>query len=175
MIIVNQLSDFQCVLYISCSVAPAPGSSNVHVCSNPKEVPTSRVRARDVLETLNWRELISNVKDMLTDTRVYTLERQYRLIDSSCNAKIQSLLVGGEPDKAAITLIKYFEVNHSGADLLRFCEFLRDEVKEAGMGAVLEDLADKIERAVKDQGPSGIVQHYAILYSPTSCIAWGCI
>ena len=121
---------------------------------------------------MNWPELISNVKDILTDTLVHTLERQYKLIDSSCNAKIQSLLESGKPDKAATTLIEYFERNHSDVDLLRFCAFLRDEAKEAGRGAVLQGLANWIESAVKAQRPSGIAQHYAILFSPTSCIAW---
>ena len=163
---VTQLSDSQCVLCISCSVAPVPGPSNVHASSNPKEVPTSHVRARDVLKTLNWHELVGDVQDMLTELRVDTLERQYKLIDSSCNAKIQSLLERGKPDRAATTLIEYFEANHSGVDLLRFCEFLRHEAEEAGGSAVLEGLADKLEGAIKDQEPSGIAQHYAILYSP---------
>ena len=155
-IIVNQLKDFQCVHCISCSVAPIPGSSNVHVCSNPEEVRTSHVRAEIVLKTLNWHKLKKNVKDMLKKSRVDTLEQHYKLIDSSCKAKIKSLLERGEPDEAATELIDYFKRNHSDVDLLLFCEFLRDEAKEAGRSAVLEDLADWIERAVKDQGPSGI-------------------
>ena len=158
---VNQITLSIC---ISCSVAPVPSSSNAHTSFNPKEVPTSHVRAEKVLETLDWCELRKNIKDMLTESRAHTLKRQYNLIDSSCNAKIQSLLGRGEPDSAATKLIEYFEANHSDVDLLRFCEFLRDEAKEAGGSAVLEGLADKIERAVKDQGPSGIAEHYAILY-----------
>ena len=105
---------------------------------------------------------------MLTKSRVYTLERQYKLIDSSCNAKIRSDLERGDPNSAAITLIEYFEANHNGDDMLRFCEFLRDEAEEAGGSAALEDLADRIERAVKDLGASGTTQHYAIMILTSS-------
>ena len=43
--------------------------------------------------------------------------------------------------------------------LLQFCTFLRDEAEEAGGSAALEDLADRIEKAVKDLGaPQGIIE-----------------
>ena len=103
---------------------------------------------------------------MLTKSRADTLEQHYKLIDFSCNAKIKSLLERGEPDEAATKLIEYFKKNHIDVDLLQFCEFLRDEAKEAGRGAVLLGLANWIERAVKAQRPSGITQHYVNLFSP---------
>ena len=156
-------SDCQCVLCILCSVAPVPGSFKVHVSSNPEEGSYSHVRAEDVLQTFDWRELRKDVKDMLTKSRVYTLERQYKLIDSPCKAKIISDLERGDPNSATTTLIEYFEANHKGDGMLRFCEFLRDEAEEAGGSAVLEGLADGIERAVKDLGASGTTQHYAIV------------
>ena len=105
---------------------------------------------------------------MLTKSRVYTLERQYKLIDSSCNATIKSDLEK-DPNSAATTLIEYFEVNHNGDGMLRFCEFLRDESEEAGGSAALEGLADRIERAVKNLGASGIM--LSCTYLRTYCIA----
>ena len=153
---------------MSSSVAPVPGPSNVHVSSNPEEKSYSHVRARDALQTFNWRELTRDVKDMLTKTRVYTLERQYKLIDSSCNATIKTDLVK-DPNSATTTLIEYFEANHNGDGMLRFCEFLRDEAEEAGGSAVLEGLADRIERAVKSLGASGIM--LSCTYLRTYCIA----
>ena len=91
---------------------------------------------------------------MLTISRADTLEREYNLIDSPCNAKIEAQLDRGDRAAAASKLLKYFDKNHNGDDMLQFCEFLRDEAKEAGGSAALEDLADKIERTVKDQRPS---------------------
>ena len=105
---------------------------------------------------------------MLTKSRVYTLERQYKLIDSSCSATIRSDLERGDPDSSATTLIEYFEANHNGDGMLRFCEFLSDESEEAGGSAVLEGLADRIERAVKDLGASGIM--LSCTYLHTYCI-----
>ena len=74
-----------------------------------------------------------------------------------------------DPNSAATTLIEYFEKNHNGDGMLRFCTFLRDEAKEAGGSAVLEGLADRIERAVMDLGASGIMLFCT--YPCTYCIA----
>ena len=125
--------------------------SEVHPASDMKEVSYSRVRAKDVIKSFKWRELRKDIEDMLTIPRVDTLEREYNLIDSTCNAKIEAQLDHGDPAAAASKLLKHFEKNHNGDDMLRFCEFLRDEAKEAGRSAVLEDLADRIEKSVKDQ------------------------
>ena len=160
--------DCQCVLCISSSVAPVPGPSKVHVSSNPEEGSYSHVRAEDVIQTFDWRELIKDIQDMLTKSRVYTLERQYKLIDTPCNAKVKSDLEKGDPSSAATTLIEYFEKNHNVDGMLQFCKFLRDEAKEAGGSAVLEGLAGRIERAVKDLGASGIM--LSCTYPCTYCI-----
>ena len=96
---------------------------------------------------------------MLTKSRVDTLERGYNLINSPCNAKIEAQLTNGDPAAAATTLLKYFEKTHKGDGMLRFCTFLRDESEEAGGSVVLEGLADRIERALKDLGVSGTTQH----------------
>ena len=126
----------------------------MHIASKPKEVSYSHVRAKDVVKSLDWRELRNDIEDMLTKPRVDTLKRGYNLIDSACNARVLAQLDHGDPAAAASDLLKYFETNHNGDDMLQFCKFLRDEVKEVGRGAALEDLADKIERTVKNQGSS---------------------
>ena len=89
---------------------------------------------------------------MLTKPRVDTLEREYNLIDSLCSAMIEAQLDHGDPTAAASELLKYFEKNHNGDGMLRFCKFLRDEAKKAGGSAALVDLADRIERTVEDRG-----------------------
>ena len=117
----------------------------------------SHVKAENVLRSFKLRELLKDIKDMLTILRLKIMERDYQLIDSACNTSIVADLNHGNLDEAAIALIEYFEKNHDGDALLRFCEFLRDEVKEAGEAPRLKDLADKIERAVKAKRPSGII------------------
>ena len=115
--------------------------------------------SRDIIKSFKWDDLRKDIGNMLTKSRVDTLERGYNLIDSPCNAKMQAQLMDGDPDGAATTLLKYFEKTHKGDGMLRFCTFLRDEAKKAGGSAVLEDLADRIERAVKDPGVSqGIIE-----------------
>ena len=120
----------------------------------------SHVKAKDALETFKWRELLKDIKNMLNKPRLKIMERDYKLINSACNLSIKAALDKGDPDEAATTLIEYFEKNHDGDALLRFCEFLRDEAKEAGDAARLEDLAVKIERAVKAIRPSGIIASF---------------
>ena len=115
------------------------------------------VKAEDVLKSFKWRDLSKDIKDMLTINRLMIMERDHNLIDSACNSSIAAALNQGNPDEAPIAFMKYFEKNHDGDALLKFCEFLRDEAKEAGEAARLKDLADKIERAVKAKGPSGII------------------
>ena len=112
----------------------------------------SHVGAKDVIKSFKWGELRKDIEDMLTKSRVDTLERGYNLIDSPCNAKIEAQLTNGDPSAAATTLLKYFEKTHKGDGMLRFHTFLRDEAREAGGSAALEDLADRIERAVKNLG-----------------------
>ena len=113
------------------------------------------VKAKDVLGFFKWRELSKDIKAMLKKPRLSIMERDYKLIDSACNLSIKAHLDQGNADEAATMFIDYFEKNHDGDALLRFCEFLREEAEEAGGVARLKDLADKIERAVK--GSSGIV------------------
>ena len=126
----------------------------------------SQVGAKYVIKSFKWGELRKDIEDMLTKPRVDTLERGYNLIDSPCNARIEAQLMNGDPAAAATTLLKYFEKTHKGDGMLRFCEFLRDEAEEAGGSAVLEGLADRIERAVKDLGPpQGISISMYIVYS----------
>ena len=128
--------------------------SEVHVASNPKEVSYSYVRAKDVIKSFKWSELVEGIENMLTKPRADILEREYYLVDSPCNSKIEAQLDHGDPASAASKLLKYFERNHNGDDMLRFCEFLRDEAKKAGRSAALENLADRIEKILKDQGSS---------------------
>ena len=115
------------------------------------------VKAKDALGSLKWRELSNDIKDMLNKPRVDIMQRDYNLIDSACNSSIKTYLDKGDPYEAATTLIDYFEENHDGDALLKFCEFLRDEAKEAGEAPRLKDLVDKIERAVKAERSSGII------------------
>ena len=110
--------------------------------------PHRRVKAKDIFkESFTWRGLMSDVKAMLTHARVDVLERDYNLIDPASTGKIKTVLPS-DPVSAATTLLRYFEDNHDGDDLLRFCDFLRDESEEAGGSAALEGLAGRIERAV---------------------------
>ena len=125
----------------------------------------SHVGAKDVIKSFIWRELRKDIEDMLTKSRIDTLEKGYSLIDSPCNAKMEAQLMNGDPAAAATTLLTHFKKTHKGDGMLRFCKFLRDEAKEAGGSAVLEDLADRIERAVKDLGPpQGISFSMYIVY-----------
>ena len=127
--------------------------------SHLKVTSYSHVKAKDVIKSFNWDDLRKDIEDMLTISRVDTMERGYDLINSPCNAKIEAQLTNGDPAAAATTLLKYFEKTHKGDGMLRFCKFLRDEAKEAGGSAVLEDLANRIERAVKDLGaPQGVTE-----------------
>ena len=122
------------------------------------------IKVMDVIKSFNWRELSKDIEDMLTKSRVDTMERDYNLIDSPCNAKIKANLMNRDPAVAARILLEYFEKNHNGDDLLRFCNFLRDESEEVGRSTVLEDLADRIERAVKDLGaPQGIIEEMSLV------------
>ena len=132
------------------------------------------IKAKDVLGAFNWRELVKDIKDMLTVLRLWSMERHYNLIDSACNSSIKAYLAQGDPDQAGTKLIVYFEKNHDGDALLRFCEFLRDESKEAGGAARLKDLADKIERAVKAKGPPGIVTLFIEFTRLFYCDCWCC-
>ena len=119
----------------------------------------SHVGAKDVIKSFIWHDLRKDIEDMLTKPRVDTLERDYNLIDSPCNAKMEAQLTDGDPAAAATMLLKYFERNHSGDDLLQFCKFLRDEANEVKRSAKLNNLADRIERAVKDlDAPQGIIE-----------------
>ena len=117
------------------------------------------VKAKDALGSLKWRELSNDIKDMLNKRRVDNMQRgrEYNLIDSACSSSIKTYLTQGDPYEAATKLIDYFEENHDGDTLLKFCEFLRDEAKEAGEAPRLKDLADKVERAVKAKRSSGVI------------------
>ena len=90
---------------------------------------------------------------MLKDERVVLLEKQYKLIDAGCRHEVAGLLRNGDYGNAANSLLAYFEKNHKGRDLLKFCQFLRDEVKEAGGGATLTAFANKLEKLVKPGKP----------------------
>ena len=116
--------------------------------SIPRETPYSHIKAKEVIKSFKWRDITKDVKDMLTINRANLLERDYYLIDSNSSDAIIADLQKGDPVSAATTLIVYFEKNHKGNDLLRFCTFLEDEAKESGSSA-LKDLAVNIERAVK--------------------------
>ena len=109
----------------------------------------SHVKAQDILKSFKLRILSKDIKDMLTILRLKIMKRDYSLIDSACNSSISANLNQGKQNEAATTLIEYFEKNHDGNALLRFCDFLRDEAEEAGEAPRLKNLADTIERAVK--------------------------
>ena len=112
----------------------------------PREVPYSHIKAKDVIKSFKWREITNDFKDMLTITRAKILERDYRLIDPASSAAIRADLEKGDQDSAATRLIEYFEKNHNGDDMLRFCTFLKDEGSKS---SALKDLASRIERAVQ--------------------------
>ena len=130
------------------------------------------VKAKDVLKAFNWRELVQDIMDMLNEHRLWIMQREYNLIDSTCNSSIKVYLDRGNLDEATTRLIKYFEKNHDGDALLRFCEFLREEA--VGGAPNLKDLADKIERAVKAKRPSGIVSLFIEFTRLFYCDCWCC-
>ena len=136
----------------------------------PPRRPYRHVKAKDVLDAFKWRELSKDFKDMLTVLRLKIMERDYKLINSPRYTLIKATLKQGDPDEAATKLIDYFEKNHDGDALLRFCEFLRDESKEAGGVAGLENLADKIERTVKAKGSSGIIALFVCQETIHTCM-----
>ena len=131
-------------------ISAAPESSPI-----AREAPYSHIKAEDVINSFGWREITKDVKNMLTKTRAKILERDYFLIDHVSSAAIRADLEKGDPDSAATTLIEYFENNHNGNDLLRFCTFLNDEAEESRSSA-LKNLALRIERTVKNIKPSGL-------------------
>ena len=114
----------------------------------------SLVRADDIIIRL---ELTNDVKNLLTVSRVQALSRDYNLVDAACCAEIVASLESRDIDSAATTLVEFFARNHNGDDLLRFCEFLRNEAEVVGGSAAMEEMADRIETAVKDQVLPGLL------------------
>ena len=117
---------------------------------------------RDVIRGMTRKKLHSGIRKMLTEHRTNLLYDDWGLINEECRDNVLGDLGTNNKTKAANRLIDYFHDNHTGEELLRFCDFLTEEAKDAGRNPQLLKLAKAIKKAVRDasSGPSGI---YAIL------------
>ena len=114
---------------------------------------------RDVIRGMTREKLHSGIKKMLTEHRTNLLYDDWGLINEDCRDDILGDLTANNKTKAADRLIDYFHDNHSGDELLHFCEFLTKEAKKAGRNSQLLKLANAIKEAVHDtsSGASGML------------------
>ena len=114
---------------------------------------------RDVIRGMTLKNLHSGIKNMLTEHRTNLLCDDWQLINEECRDDILGDLEANKKTKAADRLIDYFDNNHTGEELLLFCDFLTKEAKDAGRNPQLLKLAKSIKEAVYDvsSGPSGML------------------
>ena len=114
---------------------------------------------RDVIRGMTREELHSGIKKMMTKHRTTLLYDDWGLINEECRDEILGNLRANHKTEAADTLIDYFDNNHTGEELLQFCDFLTKEAKKAGRNSQLLKLAKAIKEAVHDASlrPSGVL------------------
>ena len=127
--------------------------------STKRSISYSEVTVRDVIRRMTREKLHSGIKKMLTEQRTILLCDDWGLIDDECKDDILGDLKANNKTKAADRLIDYFNNNHTGEELLHFCDFLTKEAKKAGQNPQLFKLAKAIKVAVYDasSGPSGML------------------
>ena len=114
---------------------------------------------RDVIRGMTHEKLHGGIKNMLTEQRTNLLYDDWELINEECRDDILGNLTANNKTKAANRLIDYFDNNHTGEELLHFCDFLTKVAKDAGRYPLLFKLAKDIKEAVHDAfpGPSGML------------------
>ena len=114
---------------------------------------------RDVIRSMTREKLHGGIKKMLTEHRTNLFYDDWGLINEECRDDILGDLKANNKTKAANSLIDYFDNNHTGEELLHFCDFLTKEAKKAGRNPQLLELAKAIKEAVHDasSGPSGML------------------
>ena len=103
---------------------------------------------RDVIRGMTREKLHSGIKKMLTEHRTNLLCDDWELINEECRDDILGDLKANNKTKAADRLIDYFNNNHTGEELLLFCDLLTKEAKKAGRNTQLLKLANAIKEAV---------------------------
>ena len=128
---------------------------------------------RDVFRGMTCEKLHSGIKKMLTEQRTNLLYDDWGLINEKCRDDILGDLGANNKTKAANRLIDYFDNNHTGEELLHFCEFLTKEAKDEGRNPQLLKLAKAMKEAVYDAspGPSGMLYSMFLqqYFFPSSC------
>ena len=121
---------------------------------------------RDVIRGMTREKLHSGIKNMLMEHRTNLLCDDWELINEECRDDILGDLKANNKTKAADRLIDYFDNNHTGEELLHFCDFLTKEAKDGGRNPKLLKLAKSIKEAVHDvsSGPSGICYNIYNIY-----------
>ena len=105
---------------------------------------------RDVIQGMTRKNIYSGIRRILNEDRTKVLFDDWELIDEDCRDDILGDLTANNKTKAANRLIDYFDNNHTGEELLHFCDFLTKEAKEAGRNPQLFKLAKAIKEAVYD-------------------------
>ena len=119
---------------------------------------------RDVIRGMTRKKLHRGIKNMLTEHRTNLLYDDWGLINEECRDDILGDLKANNKTKAANRLVDYFHDNHTGEELLHFCDFLTKEAKDAGRNPQLLKLAKAIKEAVHDASPGPLGMLYSILY-----------
>ena len=127
--------------------------------STKRSIFYSGVTVRDVIRRMTRKNLHNGIKKMLTEHRTNLLFDDWGLIDDECKDDILGDLKANNKTKAANRLIDYFHDNHTGEELLHFCDFLTEEANDAGRNPQLLKLPKAIKKAVHDasSGPSGML------------------
>ena len=127
--------------------------------STKRSISYSVVTVRDVIRRMTREKLHGGIKKMMTKHRTSLLCDDWGLINEECRDDILGDLKANNKTEAANRLIDYFCNNHSGDELLHFCEFLTKEAKKAGRNSQLLKLVNAIKEAVHDasSGPSGML------------------
>ena len=110
----------------------------------------SEVTVKNVIRGMTRKNLHDGIKKMLTEHRTTLLCDDWGLINEECRDDILGDLEANHKTKAANRLIDYFHDNHTGEELLHFCDFLTEEAKDAGRNPQLLNLAKAIKKAVHD-------------------------
>ena len=115
--------------------------------------PYSEVTVREVIRRMTREKLHSGIKKMLTEHRTNLLCDDWEFINEECRDDILGDLKANRKTIAADRLINYFDNNHTGEELLLFCDFLTKAAKKAGRSPQLLKMVKAIKEAVYDASP----------------------